>query len=219
MPGPAAELTQTRNVWCLRVASSIETVSTTFGRPPGPPAATSRDAVIEAARRRYLEGERLDVRALASELGLARATVYRWFGSRERLLGEVIARESEEYFRHVRARVKGRGARALLETFDRINRGVARSRPLRRYLEQERESALRVLTGSGGVVEPRSVAAIAELIEAEVDRGSYDPPVEPRTLAYAIVGLANAFIYNDAVAGIRGDVDRLRDVEAALLGA
>jgi AcrR family transcriptional regulator len=219
MPKPATDLTQTRKLSCLTSVGSIDRVSTTLGRPPGPPAATSREAVIEAARRQYLAGERLDVRALASELGLARATVYRWFGSRERLLGEVIARESEEYFRRVRARVKGRGARALLETFDRINRGVARSRPLRRYLEQERESALRVLTGSGGVVEPRSVAAIAELIEAEVDRGAYEPPLEPGTLAYAIVGLANAFIYNDAVAGIRGDVDRLRDVEAALLGA
>ena len=26
------------------------------------------------------------------------------------------------------------------------------------------------------------------------------------------------FLFNDAAAGIRGDVDRLRDVEAALLG-
>ena len=35
---------------------------------------------------------------------------------------------------------------------------------------------------------------------------------------YAIVRLAEAFIYNDALAGIRGDVDGLRRVEAALLG-
>ena len=40
----------------------------------------------------------------------------------------------------------------------------------------------------------------------------------PSTLAYAIVKLAEAFLFNDAVAGIRGDVDRLREVEAALLG-
>jgi 3-carboxy-cis,cis-muconate cycloisomerase len=34
----------------------------------------------------------------------------------------------------------------------------------------------------------------------------------------AIVRLAEAFIYNDALAGIRGDVEDLRRVEAALLG-
>ena len=44
------------------------------------------------------------------------------------------------------------------------------------------------------------------------------PPVEPATLAYAMVRLAEAFLYNDAAAGIRGDVDRLREVEAAMLG-
>jgi AcrR family transcriptional regulator len=188
------------------------------GRPPGPAAAATRAQVLDVARREFGDGRRLDVSAIAAELGLARATLYRWFGSRDGLLGEMIARDAEEYFRRVRARVKGGGGRALLETFDQINRGLTRSFALRRFLEQEREAALRTLTSSGGIVEPRSVAVIADLIEDEVRRGAYDPPVDVPTLAYAIVGLANAFLYNDAVAGIRGDVDRLRDVEAALLG-
>ena len=189
-----------------------------MGRPPGPAAAATREQVLEVARREFVAGRRLEVSAIAAELGLARATLYRWFGSRDRLLGETIARDAEDYFRRVRARVKGRGGSALLETFDQINRGLTRSSALRRFLEQERESALRTLTSSGGIVEPRSVAVIADLIDDEVRRGAYDPPVDPPTLAYAIVGLANAFLYNDALAGIRGDVDRLRDVEAALLG-
>jgi AcrR family transcriptional regulator len=188
------------------------------GRPPGPAAAATREQVLDVARREFGDGRRVDVSAIAAELGLARATLYRWFGSRDGLLGEMIARDAEEYFRRVRARVKGRGGRALLETFDQINRGLTRSSALRRFLEEERESALRTLTSSGGIVEPRSITVIAELIEDEVRRGTYDPPVDVPTLAYAIVGLANAFLYNDAVAGIRGDVDRLRDVEAALLG-
>jgi AcrR family transcriptional regulator len=193
-------------------------VSTVVGRPPGPAAAATREQVLDVARREFGDGRRVDVSAIAAELGLARATLYRWFGSRDGLLGEMIARDAEQYFRRVRARVRGRGGRALLETFDQINRGLTRSSALRRFLEQERESALRTLTSSGGIVEPRSVTVIAELIDDEVRRGTYDPPVDVPTLAYAIVGLANAFLYNDAVAGIRGDVDRLRDVEAALLG-
>ena len=32
-------------------------------------------------------------------------------------------------------------------------------------------------------------------------------PTDPAMLPYAIVRLAEAFIYNDALAGIRGDVD------------
>ena len=42
--------------------------------------------------------------------------------------------------------------------------------------------------------------------------------VEPATLGYAIVRLAEAFLYNDAAIGIRGEVERLREVEAAPLG-
>jgi AcrR family transcriptional regulator len=160
----------------------------------------------------------VDLRAVAAEVGIGRATLYRWVGSRDELLGEVIASEAEDYFARVRARVKGRGAPALLETFDQINRGLARSPALRSFLEQERAAALRTLTSSGGKVQPASVAAIASLIEDEARAGAYDPPVDPRTLAYAIVRLAEAFIYNDALAGIRGDVDALREVEAALLG-
>ena len=64
----------------------------------------------------------------------------------------------------------------------------------------------------------RIVERITGLIEDEVRAGRYDPPVEPSTLGYAIVRLAEAFLFNDAVAGMRGDVERLREVEGALLG-
>jgi hypothetical protein len=106
----------------------------------------------------------------------------------------------------------------LLETFDRINRGLVRATGLRRYVEQEREAALRTLTSSAGAVQLAAVGAIATMIEDEVRAGAYDPPMDPATLAYAIVRLAEAFIYNDALAGIRGDVEDLRRVEGALLG-
>ena len=180
--------------------------------------AASRADVVAAARRRYAEGERVDMRAIAVELGVSRATLYRWFGSRDALLGEAIAGETEEYFARVRVRVGGRGAPALLETFDRINRGLVRATGLRRYVEQEREAALRTLTSSAGAVQLAAVGAIATMIEDEVRAGAYDPPIDPATLAYAIVRLAEAFIYNDALAGIRGDVEDLRRVEGALLG-
>jgi AcrR family transcriptional regulator len=181
-------------------------------------AGATRDDVLDAARQRYVDGERVDMRGIAADLGVARATLYRWFGTRQELLGEVIARETEGYFAHVRARVGGGGAPALLETFDRINRGLVRATGLRRYVEQEREAALRTLTSSAGRVQPAAVGAIAAMIEAEEASGAYDPPTDPATLAFAIVRLAEAFIYNDTLAGIRGDVEDLRRVEAALLG-
>jgi AcrR family transcriptional regulator len=183
------------------------------GRPP----AASREDVLHLALNRYLHGERIDVQAIAAELGLGRTTIYRWFGSREGLVGETVARAAAPLFDEARADAGGRGGAALLDTFDRINRGLAAAPALRAFLELERD-ALRILTSSGGIVQPRAVAAIQRFIEEEVRSGAYDPPVDPSTLAYAIVRLAEAFLFNDATAAMRGDVERLREIEAALLG-
>ena len=100
--------------------------------------------------------------------------------------------------------MKGRGAPALLETFDQINRGLARSRALSRLPREQREAALAHAHVEREIIEPRAMASIAALIEDEVEAGAYDPPVDVPTLAYAIARLADAFLYNDAVAGIRG---------------
>ena len=112
----------------------------------------------------------------------------------------------------------GGGARALLETADRFNRELAATRGMRFFLAQEQERALRILTSSGGIVQPRAVGAIEALILEEEQAGRYEPTVAPNALAYAIVRLGEAFLYNDAIVGIRGDTDRLREIEGALLG-
>jgi AcrR family transcriptional regulator len=190
----------------------------TTPRPRGRPAAASRNDVLRTAMRRYLRGKRIDVQAIASDLGLGRATIYRWFGTREELIGEVLVRAAEPLLAEARAAASGSGGEALLDTFDRFNRSLAEAPALRRFLETEREAAMRIITSGAGIVQPRIVAGIARVIEEEVAAGRYDPPVETETLAYAIVKLAEAFLMGDAAAGMRGDVDRLREVEAAMLG-
>jgi AcrR family transcriptional regulator len=186
-------------------------------RSPGRPPAATREQVLDAALYHYLRGRRVDVQAIAAELGLGRTTIYRWFGSREALIGEVLFLAAEPLLRDARAGARGRGARALLDTFDRFNRSLADAPALLRFVEAERDTALRIITSGAGTLQPRIVAAIQEVIDEEVRAGHYDPPVDTSTLAYAIVRLAEAFLFNDAVAGMRGDVDRLREVEAALL--
>ncbi|HEU5206779.1 MAG TPA: QsdR family transcriptional regulator [Gaiellaceae bacterium] len=193
-----------------------ETTAAT-ARPRGRRPAASREDVLALALRLYLHGERVDVQAIAGELGLGRTTIYRWFGSREGLIGETVARAAEPLFDEARAGATGAGGAALLDTFDRINRALAAAPALRSFLELERD-ALRILTSSSGVVHRRAVAKIQHFVEEEVRAGTFRSPVEPSTLAYAIVRLAEAFLFNDATAAMRGDVDRLREIEAALLG-
>jgi AcrR family transcriptional regulator len=193
-------------------------VATATGSKRGRPATASRADVLELAAEQYRGGERVDLTVIAARLGLGRATIYRWFGSREALIGEVIAGELEVLIERKRAGVRRRGAAGLLEVFDQINRSLSRAPALRRLLEQERAKAMRLLTSSSGLVQPRAVALVREMIEAETSVGAYEPPADPDALAYAIVRLCEAFLYNDAAIGIRGDYERLREVEAALLG-
>jgi AcrR family transcriptional regulator len=187
-------------------------------RKRGPKPRASREDVLAAAVERYLACERVDVQALAAEVGVGRATIYRWFGSREGLLGEVLVTTAEQVVVAARRRATGRGGRRLLDTFDRINRALASAPALRRFLQDERATALRMVASGGGPVQPEVVRLIREIIDDETEAGRYHPPTDTETLAYAVVKLAEAFIFNDAIADIRGDVDRLRDVEAALLG-
>jgi AcrR family transcriptional regulator len=201
----------------MSVASGEERTS---APPPrrGRPATASREDVLRLVREQYLNGDRVDLTVVAAQLGLGRATIYRWFGSREALLGQVIAEQLDALTASKRREVRRRGAQGLLEVFDRINRTLTRSRALRTLLEQERDSAMRLLTSSGGLVQPRAVASVKALIDAEVEAGRYEPPADTGALAYAVVRLCEAFLYNDAAIGIRGDYERLREVQAALLG-
>ncbi|MDE1670833.1 MULTISPECIES: QsdR family transcriptional regulator [Nocardia] len=187
-------------------------------RPPGRPASATREQVIELARRAFLSGERVDIQAIAGQLGLSRASVYRWFGSRDGVLGAVLAGEFEALLSRADARRRSTGGRRILDVLYRVNRWMTDNEPFRRYFENEPLSGLRILTASDGPVQPLVVGTVRELIVRATEEDGYDPPLEPALLAYALVRLGEAFLYNDNVAGIRGDVDRLHEVQAALLG-
>jgi AcrR family transcriptional regulator len=191
--------------------------SVATGRP-GRPAACTREQALALAIQRFLASERVDVQAIARDLGLARATMHRWFHTRDQLLGEALATVAETRIAAIRRQVKGAGASALLECIDRFNRELAGSEALSFLLAQEQERALRILTSSAGMVQPRTVAVVQRIVEEEVRAGTFVSPTEPGVLAYAIVRLGEAFLYNDAIVGMRGNTERLREVEGALLG-
>ena len=81
-------------------------------------------------------------------------------------------RASAPVLDEARAKAGGTGGPALLETFDRFNRSLADAPALRQFVEAEREAALRIITSRNGVVQPRMVEMITELISAEVESGA-----------------------------------------------
>ncbi|MEU0540174.1 QsdR family transcriptional regulator [Nocardia sp. NPDC005978] len=185
-------------------------------RSPGRPASASRDDVLRAAADMFVAGKRVDVNAVAAQLGVSRASIYRWFGSRDGLLGAVIVHQLDRMVAHVERRTSSTGLTRLSEILDRTVQWLVDHDSLRTYFDNESTAALRLITRSDGPVHEPVVAIVSQLIARAQEQG-YRPPLDRETLAYALVRLWEAFLYNDAVAGFRGDVERLRQVQAALL--
>jgi AcrR family transcriptional regulator len=181
------------------------------------PAATPTTA-FRAARRRYLAGERIDMRALAGELGVSRATLYRWTGPREQLISDVVFSLSDDVFEQAKRKTAHlSGAERLLGVF-RLHVGALVSAPaLQAFLRTETHAALRILTARDGSVQRRTVARLAELYRQEQAAGTFHPRADPDVLAYAVVRVTEGFIYNDAIAAVEPAVDEAATIVALLL--
>ncbi len=176
-------------------------------------------AAFYAARRQYLAGRRIDMQALANELGISRATLYRWTGHREQLISDVAFSLSDAVFEQAkRDTAHLSGPPRLLAVFRQHIEAVVDARPLQIFLQQETHAALRILTGRGGSVQRRTVARLADLYREEQRRGSFQPRADPDALAYAVVRITEGFIYNDAILAVEPAVDEAAAIVALLLG-
>src|SRR5690349_13657920 len=91
---------------------------------------------LRLARRAWLAGRPVDMGALAEELGVGRATLYRWVGSKEKLLGEVVWSVAADTWEHALAASRGRGPDYVAEAIERYLRAAIDSPALRRFVEQ-----------------------------------------------------------------------------------
>lgn len=175
-------------------------------------------AAFRAARRMYLEGRRLDMQALAAELGVSRATLYRWTGHRDQLLADVLWTLSNDLFERAKAdHPEHTGAKRLLAVFRQHIGGLVQARPLQMFLQQETHAALRILTARDGGVHPRTVRSLVELYHEEQDAGAFTPRADIDSLAYAVVRVTEGFIYNDAILAIEPEVEHAAAIVALLL--
>ena len=170
-----------------------------------------------AATAAYLEGRRLDMRELATELGVARNTLYRWTGDRERLLQDVIWALSEATIDEIWAATsRRRGTSRLVETLRRYLVTIVESRALQAFLRNETYVALRLLTAQGAF-QDRLVAKVRALVDEEAARGTFTPRADTGLLAYAAVRVLEGFVYNDTVVRAEPEIDRAVRVIRLLL--
>ena len=180
------------------------------------PVATEAD-LRAAARRRFMAGERISLEDLAAELGISRATAYRWAGNAELLAAQVIASLVEDTFARSVREAKGRGAERIVDATARGLRYIASSKPYQAFIRRDPERALRIVASKEAPVQSRTIALNQQLIEQEVKSGALSLPVDAHTMAYALVRIGESFLYADAIAGEKPDLDKAVEILKLML--
>ncbi|MDQ2811991.1 MAG: QsdR family transcriptional regulator [Actinomycetota bacterium] len=186
---------------------------------------TARPSALDAfrqARRTFLGGDRIDMQALARTLNVDRATLYRWVGSREQLLTEIlwsliqptIERLRQEYAAGRPAAASESPAAAVITA---TVRGVIANPGMQRFLDREGELALRLLTTRASDFETRLIALIGEFVCAEAAAGRLNAAVPLDDLPYVLVRIMESYIYLGLITGEHADPDRAARVINALL--
>ena len=192
-----------------------------------------REEVVRRAARTLLDGERLDTTTLAADLGISRVTLFRRVGNRDAILGEAMWWLAERALqRAVRAHdertagAKQPGARPgtrlpgrlrSLAVMAEYRHLLGTAAPLRRFIDHEPTTALRVLTDPRGRVQPRLVEAYAGLLARDVEERALTPEVPLPLLAFAVVRLGESFLYSDVLVSRDPDLGAATTVCDALV--
>lgn len=166
------------------------------------------DEVYDAAQAVFEAGERVDMGQLAVDLGMAKATLYRWVGSREDLLSQVLVRLAHAAFDAALANAAETPAQGRFEMIARTYIGsIVGMEPLAAFIRAEGPLALRLITTRGGTVQRAVTDRLEAVLLAEESAGGVVLHAPVHDLAYAMARLTEGFIYNDQAAEITPDVD------------
>jgi AcrR family transcriptional regulator len=177
---------------------------------------TALDAFL-LARRKFLAAERIDMSALAQELGVNRVTLYRWVGSRDKLLVEVIWSLGARTLRNEAKRTRRTGSERIVTVVGRFIAAVLSNPGFSRFLAEEGELAMRLLTRRENDFQPRLIDAVEKLLAEEVDAGRMDLPADLRDVAYTMVRIIESYIYLDLIIGEEPAARRAESILRLLL--
>ncbi len=177
--------------------------------------ATPADA-LRRARRLWLKGERVHLASLADDLGIGRATLFRWVGNKDLLIGEVLWSLYEPVRQEALTITPGQGVEFVVGAYRHINSTILHFGPLRRFINQDPEYALKILTSSQSVLHTRTVEANTQMLKEQAEAGHIDPPMGIGSLSYFMIRLAESCLYSDIIAGREPRDEELEDACTAV---
>jgi len=185
--------------------------------PPAPrfPRARPADAV-DLAIETLLSEARVDMQTLAAELGVAPATLYRWFGSRGVLLEQAFERLAREFSAAARTEARGDGDEYVCAYARNIMTASSGFQPLRTFVEREKELGLRLLLRRDGAVH-RVISE--ELLEVLADTRPAEQAEQLEEAAHVIVQIATSLVWATFMVGDEPEIDEAVQVIRVILAA
>lgn len=158
-------------------------------------------AVVSGGARHFLARGGLAMDDLAVELAVSRATLYRVAGTRDRVLGDVLWLLGSRMLADALRDRSTAGVAGVVEVTRRFCDTLGHSRPFRRFIAQEPETAARVLLTPAGRVHERFIAAQARIFRDCLDLA--DTPADPelRGRAYLYVRIVESVLYGEMLHG------------------
>jgi AcrR family transcriptional regulator len=158
------------------------------------------ETVLRTARRVFLATGSLEMRALARELGIGRATLYRWHRSREELLSDVLLSLAEANLRRVEHDVDTPpGALRICHVHDQHIRRISGNPSLRAFIRGEPDVASRLLLDVEGKVHRGVTAALAGFLKRQEEQSEWRAPLGAEAFARVVSRMSEMYIYADLI--------------------
>lgn len=164
------------------------------------------------ARRWWLEGRRLNLSLLAEELGIGRATLMRWVGNKDLLMGEILWSLYKGIYDPViekaRADHPEGGIDFLAQIYNEVNLQLINAKPMHEFLASEPQWGLQLLTSNVSGLQKRLIDEWEALFNEEITAGRINPEMDASSLAYYIIRIGEGAVYCDLICGRTPEPER-----------
>jgi AcrR family transcriptional regulator len=170
-----------------------------------------------AARADFLAGHRIELQSVAERIGVSRVTLYRWVGTREQLLTEVIWSLTRHTLETRWTEIRDMPGPRIPDLVGGMLRAFWAQPGARKFLEQENALAMSLLTLKVHGFQPRLLALIQEKLAEDIADGRIEAILPLEDLAYTVLRVAESFHYLPTITGEPADPDRAAAVLKAIL--
>jgi AcrR family transcriptional regulator len=176
-----------------------------------------REEAFRLARRRFLDGRRIDMQELAAELGVDRTTLFRWVGNRDVLVVDILISLADPTLAHIEESLSETGGARIIQAATSYAEALIAADYYREFLRREPQRALRLITTKASPLQQRVVASFDRIIRLEMDRGRLRHPLSSHDLAYLVVRIIESFIYADLIIGDPPDASKVNSAISGLV--